>query len=44
MQLEFEGQTHSIDDERVVENKSYRIIEFIEHIVPQKPQNLFDDK
>lgn len=29
---------------RAYENKSYRIVEFIEHIIPQKPLNLFDEK
>ena len=29
---------------RAYENKSYRIVEFIEHIIPQKPLNLFEEK
>lgn len=29
---------------RAYENKSYRIVEFIEHIIPQKPLNLFNEK
>ena len=29
---------------RAYENKSYRIVEFIEHIIPQKTLNLFDEK
>lgn len=29
---------------RAYENKSYRIVEFIEHIVPQKPLELFDEE
>lgn len=30
-------------DYRTYENKSYKIIEFMEHIIPQKPLNLFGD-
>lgn len=29
---------------RAYENKSYRIVEFIEHIIPQKPMDLFDEE
>ena len=30
-------------DYHTYENKSYKIIEFMEHIIPQKPLDLFDD-
>lgn len=31
-------------DYRTYENKSYKIIEFYEHIIPQKPLNMFKDE
>lgn len=31
-------------DYRAYENKSYRIVEFIEHIVPQQPLRMFEDE
>lgn len=31
-------------DYRAYENKSYRIVEFLEHIIPQKPRNIFEEE